>query len=163
MLVGFFFFRSHHMAYGILVPQPGIKPMSPSVEAWILNHCTTREVPEYAYGCYGSVCVWVWVCVCVCVCWCICAHAHRRAQSSRNNLTERLKPGAVHPVHFTTPTGSQMQNKKHTPCFMMEMPPFTLRWTNWRWNKNELWYHLPALPVKRLTSEQGREITVMTQ
>ena len=59
------------MAYGILVPQPGIKPMSPSVEAWILNHCTTREVPEYAYGCYGSVCVWVWVCVCVCVCVCV--------------------------------------------------------------------------------------------
>ena len=29
---------------GILVPQPGIKPMSPVLEAWSLNHWTTREV-----------------------------------------------------------------------------------------------------------------------
>lgn len=34
----FFFFLRCHMACGILVLWPGIKPMSPSVEAWILNH-----------------------------------------------------------------------------------------------------------------------------
>ena len=34
------------MAYGILVPQPGIKPVSPALEAWRLNHWTAREVPR---------------------------------------------------------------------------------------------------------------------
>ena len=33
------------MAYGILVPQPGIEPVPPALEAWILNHWTAREVP----------------------------------------------------------------------------------------------------------------------
>ena len=28
-----------------LVPQPGIKPMPPALEAWRLNHWTSREVP----------------------------------------------------------------------------------------------------------------------
>lgn len=46
---------------------------------------------------------------------------------------------------------------------MRGVPFFTLLWTNWRWNKNELLCHLPALSVKRVTSEQGHEITVMTQ
>lgn len=46
---------------------------------------------------------------------------------------------------------------------MRGVPFFTLQWTNWRWNKNELLCHLPALSVKRVTSEQGHEITVMTQ
>ena len=32
------------MACGILVPQPGIKPMPPALEAQSLNHWTTREV-----------------------------------------------------------------------------------------------------------------------
>ena len=32
------------VTYGILVPQPGIKPMPPAVEAWGLNHWTTEEV-----------------------------------------------------------------------------------------------------------------------
>ena len=31
-------------ACGILVPPPGIEPMTPAVEAWSLNHCTTKEV-----------------------------------------------------------------------------------------------------------------------
>ena len=39
-----FFFRPHHTAWGILVPQPGIKPAPLAVEAQILNHRTTREV-----------------------------------------------------------------------------------------------------------------------
>ena len=33
------------MASGILVPQPGIEPMPPEVEAQSLNHWTAREVP----------------------------------------------------------------------------------------------------------------------
>ena len=31
-------------AFGILVPQPGIKPVSPVVEAWGLNHWTSRDI-----------------------------------------------------------------------------------------------------------------------
>ena len=34
-----------HVAGGILVPRPGIKPMSPALEAQSPNHWTTREVP----------------------------------------------------------------------------------------------------------------------
>ena len=34
------------MAFGILVPQPGIEPAPPTMEAWSLNHWTTREVPQ---------------------------------------------------------------------------------------------------------------------
>ena len=34
----------HHMACGILVPQPGVEPMSPTVEAQSHNHWTAREV-----------------------------------------------------------------------------------------------------------------------
>ena len=34
-----------HAAYEILVPQPGIEPAPPEVEAWSLNHWTAREVP----------------------------------------------------------------------------------------------------------------------
>ena len=30
---------------GILVPQAGLEPVAPVVEAWSLNHWTTREVP----------------------------------------------------------------------------------------------------------------------
>ena len=33
------------MAWGILLPQPGIKLESPAVEAQSLTHWTTREVP----------------------------------------------------------------------------------------------------------------------
>ena len=32
-------------AFGILVPRPGIEPIVPCFERWILNHWTTREVP----------------------------------------------------------------------------------------------------------------------
>ena len=34
---------------GITVPQPGIEPMPPAVEAWNLNHWTAREVPKFFY------------------------------------------------------------------------------------------------------------------
>ena len=35
------------MGCGILVPQPGIKPTSPALEAQSLNLWTTREVPQW--------------------------------------------------------------------------------------------------------------------
>ena len=41
----YFFFLLRFVACGILVPQPGIKPMPPAVGVWSLNHWTTREVP----------------------------------------------------------------------------------------------------------------------
>ena len=40
----FFFFLPYHAAGGVLVPQPGIKPKSPALEAWsLLDHCWTTE------------------------------------------------------------------------------------------------------------------------
>ena len=33
-------------AHGVLVPWPGSEPIAPAVEAWSLNHWTTREVPK---------------------------------------------------------------------------------------------------------------------
>ena len=41
------YFRSFFLlaACKILAPWPGLKPMSPAVEAWNLNHWTVREVP----------------------------------------------------------------------------------------------------------------------
>ena len=42
----FFVFWLRCMACGILVPRPGIKPVSPALEAWSFNHWTTREVPR---------------------------------------------------------------------------------------------------------------------
>ena len=40
-----FFFFFGHAACGILVPQPGIEPAPPAVEAWSSNYWTAREVP----------------------------------------------------------------------------------------------------------------------
>ena len=42
----YFIFRLHYSACGILVPQPGIKPMPPILGVQSLNHWTTREVPS---------------------------------------------------------------------------------------------------------------------
>ena len=44
-LQSFFFFESRHVACGILGPRPGIEPTPPALEAWSLNHWTSREVP----------------------------------------------------------------------------------------------------------------------
>ena len=41
-----FFFRSHCLAWGILIPQPGIEPRSPALGVRSLNHWLTREVPS---------------------------------------------------------------------------------------------------------------------
>ena len=40
----FNYFWPHHVAYGIFVPQPGIEPAPPEVEAQSPNHWTAREV-----------------------------------------------------------------------------------------------------------------------
>ena len=40
-----FVFRTHHEAYGILVPWPGIEPMPSAVKMWSPNHWTAREFP----------------------------------------------------------------------------------------------------------------------
>ena len=45
----FFFSLPCCMAYGILVPQSGIKPVPPALEAQSLNHWTAREVPTNLY------------------------------------------------------------------------------------------------------------------
>ena len=46
--------RAHPVVCGILVPRPGIELMPSAMEAWSLNHWTTREVPRsYLFG------VWV--------------------------------------------------------------------------------------------------------
>ena len=45
------------MASGILVPQPGIEPMPPEVEAQSLNHWTAREIPQsFILDCNNSNC-----------------------------------------------------------------------------------------------------------
>ena len=43
------FFWPCHSVCGILVPQSGIKLVFPMLEAWSLNHQTTREVPRDFY------------------------------------------------------------------------------------------------------------------
>ena len=46
----FFFFQLPCTAWGILTPQPGIKPVAPAVEAQSSNFWTTRELPRlWAY------------------------------------------------------------------------------------------------------------------
>ena len=42
-----YLFRPCHVACGILVPQPGIEPVSPAMEAWSPNHWTAGEFPLY--------------------------------------------------------------------------------------------------------------------
>ena len=44
--VCFVLFWLCYAACRILVPRPGIEPVSPAVEAQSLNHWTTREVPR---------------------------------------------------------------------------------------------------------------------
>ena len=44
-----YLFRPHHVACRIFVPRPGIKPITPAVEAQSLNHWTAREVLQYDF------------------------------------------------------------------------------------------------------------------
>ena len=39
-----YFYYHYYWHMWILVPQLRDQPMSPAMEAWSLNHCTTREV-----------------------------------------------------------------------------------------------------------------------
>ena len=43
------------MACGILVPQPGIEPVPPAVEARSLNHWTAREVPTVTFNVFEYI------------------------------------------------------------------------------------------------------------
>ena len=45
-LAALFFFFHQHKACRTLVPQPGIEPTPPAVEAQSLNHWTSRKVPQ---------------------------------------------------------------------------------------------------------------------
>ena len=47
----FFLFWPQHMACGILIPWPGIKPTSPTLGVWSLNHWTARKIPPIL-SCY---------------------------------------------------------------------------------------------------------------
>lgn len=44
-LCSLFYFGLHRAACGVLVPQAGIEPALPAMEAWCPNRWTTREVP----------------------------------------------------------------------------------------------------------------------
>ena len=44
LILDFCFIWAVYAAFGILVPQPGIEPMAPAVEAWSLNPWTTGKV-----------------------------------------------------------------------------------------------------------------------
>ena len=45
----------HVLASGILVPQQGIASKFRALEAWSLNHWTTREIPLWFYFCFISL------------------------------------------------------------------------------------------------------------
>ena len=45
----FIYIRPRRAACGILVPQPGIEPVPPAMEARSPNHWTTREFPESVF------------------------------------------------------------------------------------------------------------------
>ena len=47
----FFFFKFLAILCSMwdLIPQPGIEPMPPAVQAWRLNYCTAREVPALLF------------------------------------------------------------------------------------------------------------------
>ena len=49
LLIFFFFFLPHHATCGILVPQIGIEPRPPAVEAWSPNHGTTLQDVKIAF------------------------------------------------------------------------------------------------------------------
>ena len=53
----FFLFVHTTRACGILVSQPGIKPMPPAVVARIFNHWTTREVLNNVFLILNAECI----------------------------------------------------------------------------------------------------------
>ena len=42
-------FKLLAMPCGMFIPQPGIEPIPPAVEAWNVNHWTTRKVPHLIF------------------------------------------------------------------------------------------------------------------
>ena len=55
----FFFFWPHCVACGILVPQPGIKPIFSALGVKSLNHWTSREIPRLTVlKYYFDFCFW---------------------------------------------------------------------------------------------------------
>ena len=42
----YYYFWPCHIAWGILVPWPGVEPTPSAVEAWSLNHWNSKEVPH---------------------------------------------------------------------------------------------------------------------
>ena len=50
----FIYLRLFPSKYKILVPQPGIEPVTPAVEGQSLNHWTAREVPWENYLLFQS-------------------------------------------------------------------------------------------------------------
>ena len=55
----FLIFWPHSTAGGILVPQPGIEPAYPALEAQSLNHWTTREISSPCLFTFGpSLLLW---------------------------------------------------------------------------------------------------------
>ena len=46
LLLLLLFFWPHHIAWGILVPWPGVEPTPSAVEAWSFNHWTSKEVQD---------------------------------------------------------------------------------------------------------------------
>ena len=48
----FFIFWPRCAACAVLVPQPGIKPVTPAVETQSINHWTTREIPWFPFKRY---------------------------------------------------------------------------------------------------------------
>ena len=53
--VSLFSFWPRHTACRILVPQPGIKPIPPVVEAQCVNHWSTRKSPSFTFLKWNSV------------------------------------------------------------------------------------------------------------
>ena len=51
-----FYFWLQWVACQILVPQPGIEPVPPEVEAWSFNHWISSEVPELIFSLNGKIC-----------------------------------------------------------------------------------------------------------
>ena len=54
----FIYFKLCHMAYQILVPQPGIEPGHTAVKAPSPSHWTTREVPPVKFSCSVVSTLW---------------------------------------------------------------------------------------------------------
>ena len=59
----FFCFGSTTRACGVLVPQPGVKPAPPAVDAHSLNHWTPREGPGSFFLVMKQL-IYIHICTC---------------------------------------------------------------------------------------------------